>query len=617
MRNFISSAMVITMALTLYSAVFMFGGVSLNLAAPAFAAVFFMVVLWGAKLFTAEAVSWKWSPMHWPVLGFVVYAFIRYQTSPLAYDSKVEFYHVLLYALVYFVAANNFYHSRERTFFVGSMLVLAVLQSGYGIWQVATGSELVWASIKPEAYAGRASGTFICPNHYAGLLEILLGLLAGRAAFFHGQTGTREKDVVRKVIIIYAALMVITGILISFSRAGWMAAILALVSLLLWGDWKLRAGWSRWIVVLGILGLIAGMIYIGPKVWNKVNRAEILDYSGGGRTFMWSATIDIVRENPIIGTGPGTWQWFHVQHREPEMQLHPVYAHSDVLHLFSDYGLVGVLLVAAFFGCFFWQVALLSNRKIKSERRSFAIGGAIGVIAILAHSWVDFNFHIPANALLVAALTGHIAAIEDKNGFFARVTLKRWVRYALATVMLGTVAALAWFMGRSALAVHHLERGNLAKHYKAWDQAGQNYERSITLDPWNPRPYHMLGDVFLDQSQGRKLVAGPEEERLLLAKRAAEYLELSLFLNPYQTEAFIRLAYAHEMLGQTNRARETFAEALALDPNNHLVHVNFGMLLRRMGEDENAAEAFEMAENLKPTGDMASRLHLEEIRPLR
>lgn len=606
--------MVVTMALSIYSAVILFGGVSAEILSPAFLLASLAVALWGGKLLLAQKVSWKHSPMHWPVLAFVAYTFFRSLSSPLHYDSRLEFLRVLLYALVYFVCANNFYHSRERAWFLGAIMGLALFESSYAIWQVATNSNVVLHVARYSVYDGRGSGTYICPNHLAGFLEICLGLFVGRVAFYHRTKGSLERGAILKVIILYVALMSLAGILVSFSRAGWMATSVSMLAVVLWGEWRLRTMWPRLAASLLVLVTVLLVAFNVPAVWSRLQQESIADQSGGVRALMWNATLRIIQSSPWLGTGPGTWQWSHQLHRNPKLQGHPEYAHSDVLHAFSDYGIVGGLLVMTFFACFFWHVALIANRKTPSEQRSFAIGGAVGTIAILAHSWLDFNLHIPANAMLLFAVAGFIAAMDDPKSEFPRASLGRISRYLLGCFLIALSVAGSWWVIRDARAVLQHADAVQAKEALRWDVALDSFERAGNLSPDNPAPLAGRGEVYGSQSQWR---IGQErvEERRELARKAIEMFDQSLALNPYQTAVILRKASAYQLLQQTDKALETFEQAKSVDPNNALVYYRLGLFYKQIGDDDKSADAFQKAEELEVTGDEVSRANLQEFRP--
>src|ERR1041384_5182850 len=66
---------------------------------------------------------------------------------------------------------------------------------------------------------------------------------------------------------------------------------------------------------------------------------------------------------------------------------------------------------------FFFSPRDLGEKK-NSNKFAFVLGASVGLVAILVHSIVDFNMHIPANAILaialMALLTGHLRFATDR-----------------------------------------------------------------------------------------------------------------------------------------------------------------------------------------------------------
>jgi hypothetical protein len=267
-----------------------------------------------------------------------------------------------------------------------------------------------------------------------------------------------------------------------------------------------------------------------------------------------------------------------------------------------------------FLGLYFWHVSHLTTRKTSSEQRSLAIGASIAVIAILAHSWGDFNLHIPANALFFVTLIGFTVAMDDPQSRFPRSTLGKPAKIALGLVLLLLGTGGFWIMGKAMLSTYYNSKGLLAKESAYWDQALIEFQRSINADPGNPQPYANSGDVYRSMSIWR-IDPARSQEREALARAAVDSFEASLSRNPFQTSVYVTLSNVYEMLGDMEKARTTLEQGLTVDPKSSFVYLRLGLLYRKLGEEEKAAAAFQMAEELNPGGDDISRFHLEEIRP--
>src|SRR5258708_32661618 len=92
--------------------------------------------------------------------------------------------------------------------------------SFYAIYQFLANSNRVWHLTKP--YPHRGTGTYINPNHLGGLLEALLPLALG-------YTVAGRLKPLTKVLIGYAGLTILAGILVTVSRGSWGSCLLALL----------------------------------------------------------------------------------------------------------------------------------------------------------------------------------------------------------------------------------------------------------------------------------------------------------------------------------------------------------------------------------------------------
>jgi hypothetical protein len=180
------------------------------------------VLLWMLRCWLNPGHRLLWPPICWSVLAFICYAIIRYQQADIEYVARQELIRILVYGYLFFVILNNLAR-QESTLVLSCVLIfLGMAISMYAIYQFATNSEYVWHFIKPAGYRKRGSGTYICPNHLAGFLGMLLPL--GLAYTLTGRVGH-----LFRVFLGYASVALLTGIGVSISRGGWVASGVALL----------------------------------------------------------------------------------------------------------------------------------------------------------------------------------------------------------------------------------------------------------------------------------------------------------------------------------------------------------------------------------------------------
>ena len=141
------------------------------------------------------------------------------------------------------------------------------------------------------------------------------------------------------------------------------------------------------------------------QAFEEANRIE-----ADTRFVLWRAAVQVWHENVWWGVGPAHYDYRFRQYRPVDIQQRPGWAHNDYLNALAEWGVVGTALVASAWVLLAlgvlktWPSVGGSPRDLGTDRGSnkfaFVLGGSMGLAAILAHSVVDFNMHIPANAIL-------------------------------------------------------------------------------------------------------------------------------------------------------------------------------------------------------------------------
>ena len=110
-------------------------------------------------------------------------------------------------------------------------------------------------------------------------------------------------------------------------------------------------------------------------------------------------------DHPWVGTGLGTLVAVYPRYASFYNGLTVDHAHNDYLELLAETGMVGGVCGLAFIGLLFWR----GLASLQSARESFAratvAGSLAACIGLLLHSLVDFNLHIPSNALIFLLLS--------------------------------------------------------------------------------------------------------------------------------------------------------------------------------------------------------------------
>ena len=265
------------------------------------------------------------------------------------------------------------------------------------------------------AAARPLSGTFVNTNHLAGFLELTLpvavGLMIGWVAGGERRLSWRESlrgwlqfISGRRGVLTGLAVTMLLALFMTRSRTGNASLLLSMLLVVgLSGFRRQRSRRERRLLVpLLLVSLLAGSwIGLGHLMGRYVNT----DLKQEGRWAAAAATLEMVADHPLFGSGAGTFATLFPRYKtERSAGAFLDHAHNDHLEFFADRGVLGyALLAAGVFSC--WAVLL---RGYLRRRDPFARGLLFASLAATAsltlHGLMDFNFQIPANALYFMVL---------------------------------------------------------------------------------------------------------------------------------------------------------------------------------------------------------------------
>jgi O-antigen ligase len=122
------------------------------------------------------------------------------------------------------------------------------------------------------------------------------------------------------------------------------------------------------------------------------------DVTMGSRLTVARDSLLIFRDHHWVGTGLGSFEVAFPPYQSFSTDEIWDHAHNDYAEALAETGLVGGLLIAAALVIFFRLGFGNLGQRLRHHAGWIQLGAAIGCCGLLVHSFVDFNFHIPANA---------------------------------------------------------------------------------------------------------------------------------------------------------------------------------------------------------------------------
>lgn len=528
-----------------------------------------VVACWLARVWIAERPTLLFPPLGWAVLAFVGYAAWRYAVCDVEYVGRQELLRVLVYAVLFFAVLNNLHRQESTQIISFTLFGVGTFIAGYAVYQFATGSDLVWTV--PSGYAGRGSGTYINPNHLAGLLEMLVPVAMAYVLVGRGKPLTR-------ILLGYAALVMLAGIGATASRGGWVSVGLALLLLcvILFAYKPFRWQALALLVLLCIGGFVTAQKtdYFKKRIDKAFVGGQVdLDT----RFVLWETALEMWRDHKWIGVGPGHYDLRFRGYRPASVQLQPERAHNDYLNTLADWGLVGAVIVGAGVLLLFAAVPKIWKNVQRGERAfasstsdkfAYVLGTTLGLVALAAHSVLDFNLQIPANAIvaftLAALLASHWRFATERFWFTIR-----WPGKATVTVLLLSGGIYLGYqevrLGREWLCLRHAAQAEL----DSLEQA-ERLELAYQIEPRNGDTAHAIGEIYrVNAAEGR----GEFAEQ---AAQAITWYQRGITNNPHDGNNYMRWGMVLDFLNRHSEAEKLFLKANELDPNGYFTTAHVG-----------------------------------------
>jgi O-antigen ligase len=354
-----------------------------------------LLVLWSLRIYRKKAEQLVIPPEFLPLCALALLVVVQwmFRLTASRYYTRTDLQLLVLYMIVVFLMSQAYSRTSHWRGFIWFAISLGFLVSIFGILQHLTSNgKLYW--FRTMRFGGIPFGPYVNRNHFAGFAELvipvaLVPLVLGRVR--------RE----RMFLVGLFAMVPIVALVLSASRGGiisFAAQIVVLALLLL-----VRRIHGRGMILGGIVVLCAVMMvsWIGvQQVFQRFSGIQSSEVTAGKRSAMRQDTWKLFLDHPLVGTGLGTFEMVFPPYDSLYDGKVVNHAHNDYLEALAETGVLGGVFCVWFLG-----LVLLNSMKRLSERGtsfgvSLNLSGLIACVGILVHSLVDFNLHIPANALM-------------------------------------------------------------------------------------------------------------------------------------------------------------------------------------------------------------------------
>ncbi|WP_218673815.1 O-antigen ligase family protein [Candidatus Entotheonella palauensis] len=318
------------------------------------------------------------------------------------------------YASLFLLVADTIRTRRQFRGVVQVIVGVAWFMALLGMAQQFSGTTAIYW-LRETGYSPYFFGPYINRNHCAAYLVIAvllgLGLLFARKHRIpseptrsHGHSWLQAVEywIGPRGLWVYALATIAGALCLSLSRGAILSLLAGLVlfALLRRSSSPASGAWRRWGWILAMIGAAGLWVGVDPLLTRLTVDEMSGELSSAGRLGLWRATWDMVKAFPLWGIGLSAYPVVFPRYQTAELNGHFLQAHNDLLQLIAETGWIGGSLLVGLLVLIGGGIVRGWQRRRDPFIRGMIPAGLSALVAMTLHALVDFNFHIPANAVL-------------------------------------------------------------------------------------------------------------------------------------------------------------------------------------------------------------------------
>lgn len=464
-------------------------------------------------------------------------------------------------------------------FFTKSVLLFAAIASLYAAFQ------LLKAAGEGNFLDGIYSvkGAFSHKNLLSSVLMLSLPFTVIGFAKFKGW----EKKA--SLILMF---LIIAEIFVLRTRGVWLSTFIGVIiaSLVFYMNRKKQIEGLKFPKKIFIAGLGLAIVLFGALFSTKEVQSSVTDQTNlQTRLKFWENSTEMLKENPVLGVGPGNWKIFFPKYGlggldNNVMQgiTHIQRPHNDYLWVLSEGGFLSLVFYLGIFIFTFLRIKKNIQEAKTVEDMAVDLALIFGLVAYLSFSMTDFPMErISINALLVGLI-----ALAHRNEIEGKFELKgQLISGLLVLICLASLGVLSQrFKGEKATV--EVLKFNSSKNAKRIIPAVEIAENDyFNLDNYaNPlRYFSAIGKLVQNDAQGA----------LIEADLAESY-------HPHNLLVLNLKGNALRNLGKTDEALAYYIKATDIAPRFEQALLNKAEVFNEKKDYENALRCLtQMIPNIK------------------
>ena len=341
-----------------------------------------------------------------PLLVYMGWMTLSFLSFPYKLEAAEEFLRLWFYGGISCLIACEFTHEDISTL-TQFIIATAWICFGYGALQIANiwlpGTDLLpWHGF----FGHRVFSTHANPNFFGAFIVFSSGIIG--AEFLR----TRQKHL---LVLLGLGLL---DLIFTESKGAWLAyAGLLVFAAFTYTNCIARV--KKNLAKINIVAIIGLLLAIGVAGIYSAKRFQSVSF----RAYTWLSALEMAKDSPILGTGPGSFKLVYPAYRRPQIFYIENAHNNETQHAENEYleqlttgGVIGL-------GLFLWLFVFLFVGAFKNMRTSdkedlrryYLFGYSTALAGLLLHAFVDISVHFASSGLLLAVFIGVLLALMLDN----------------------------------------------------------------------------------------------------------------------------------------------------------------------------------------------------------
>jgi len=485
-------------------------------------------------------------------LFFAVYSLFRLFFDHINGDSIFDVIKIISFFLLFIIILSNYSNIELKRSLLGSIGVLGVIISLWGITELILVLQNGKLSIPLDTYQIKL--IFGHRNLFSQLLFFTLPFILYLSIF--------SKYKLKKSVFQITTSIILFLLIILSNRASWLAIALAFTVVLIILILKkslLNYKFRPVIFILGI-SLVSSLLFF--NFFTKTNEAKShfisiansSDGSGKDRIELWKRSLRIIEDRPFFGEGPASWKIEMLKYGNKGLVSEDNITfyqrpHNDFLWIASEYGLLGLVFYSLIFILAFVSLFKQIINDTDENNMAFKLAIFFSLVGFIVYSFLSFPHERIIHNLILTVLLALIVK-GDKNPIY----LKYLKLYNIVFLML-IMAALS-FGSIRYICEYHARKAIFAKNRGDYNTVINEVKKVNTsvypMDPLSTPVYWYEGLAFYTKGD---------------YTNAQKLFEKAYAINPYHAHILNNLASSYLKNNNVDAGIDFYKKTLQIYPD--------------------------------------------------